>query len=56
MAELQKDTEFEKMMEQRINDSFRTPVQGGGVSDERLKEMNKKLPGWSLEPPYSFLK
>ena len=26
------------------------------VSDERLKEMNKKLPNWSLEPPFSFLK
>ena len=24
---------------------------GGG-----LKEMSKKLPEWSLEPPYSFLK
>lgn len=24
--------------------------------DERLREMNKKLPEWSLEPPFSFLK
>ena len=23
---------------------------------EKLKEMNKKLPKWSLEPPQSFLK
>ena len=21
-----------------------------------LKEMNKKLPSWSLEPPYSFIR
>ena len=26
------------------------------VSDERLKEMNKKLPSWSLEPTFGFLK
>lgn len=26
------------------------------ASDERLKEMNKRLPSWSLEPPFSFLK
>ena len=24
--------------------------------DERLREMNKKLPDWNLEPPFSFLK
>lgn len=33
---------------------------GGGetveISGERLQEMNKKLPEWSLEPPYSFLR
>ena len=39
----QQDIEFEKLMDVQI-------------SDERLKEMNKKLPEWSLEPPYSFLK
>lgn len=26
------------------------------VNEEKLKEMNKKLPKWSLEPPQSFLK
>jgi hypothetical protein len=26
------------------------------MSNERLRDMNKKLPSWSLEPPYSFLK
>lgn len=26
------------------------------VSNEKLKEMNKKLPAWSLEPPFSFFK
>ena len=48
---------FEQMMEQRIRDSFAVPGrQVEGISDERLKEMNKKLPAWSLEPPHKFLK
>ncbi|MBE6587094.1 MAG: hypothetical protein E7647_01615 [Ruminococcaceae bacterium] len=51
------EMEFEAMMKQRIQDNFVSP-DGAGVeiSDERLKEMSKKLPEWSLEPPYSFLK
>lgn len=51
------DMEFEQMMEQRIRDNFSAPNNGNvEISDERLKEMSKKLPEWSLEPPYSFLK
>ncbi len=51
------DLEFEQLMEQRIRDNFAVPANGGvQISDERLKEMSKKLPDWSLEPPYSFLK
>lgn len=51
------DAEFEQMMEQRIRENFAAPAAGGmQISDERLKEMSKKLPDWSLEPPYSFLK
>lgn len=51
------DMEFEQMMEQRIRDNFAAPnAVNVEISDERLKEMSKKLPSWSLEPPYSFLK
>lgn len=51
------ELEFEQLMAQRIRDNFSAPVSGGAeISDERLKEMSKKLPDWSLEPPYSFLK
>lgn len=50
------DIEFEQMMEQRIRDNFAAPGGSVEISDERLKEMSKKLPAWSLEPPYSFLK
>ena len=52
----EQDKEFEQMMEQRIRDNFATPNGKVEISDERLKEMNKKLPAWSLEPPYSVLK
>lgn len=51
------DMEFEQMMEQRIRDNFAAPANGNAtISDERLREMSKKLPSWSLEPPYSFIK
>lgn len=47
---------FDKM-EERIKDNF-----GGSASaaskevDAKLKEMNKKLPSWNLEPPHTFIK
>ena len=46
-----------EMLEQRIKENF-SSNEGNtyDVSDERLKELNKKLPNWSLEPPFSFLK
>lgn len=51
------DLQFEQMMEQRLKENFSSQTQeNAGMNDERLKEMNKKLPSWSLEPPYSFLK
>ncbi len=51
------DQDFEAMMEQRIRENFSAPAQAGAsAGNERLREMNKKLPAWSLEPPYSFLK
>jgi len=52
-----KDIVFEEMMEQRIRDGFDAPIKDDAeISDERLIEMSKKLPEWSLEPPYTFLK
>ena len=48
--------DFETMMEQRIQANFATAESSLNVSYERLNEMNKRLPSWSLEPPYSFLK
>ena len=51
------DQDFEAMMEQRIRENFSAPAQAGAsATNERLKEMNKKLPSWNLEPPYSSLK
>lgn len=49
--------DFEAMMETRMRQNFNTPAKSGAsASNDRLREMNKKLPSWSLEPPYSFLK
>lgn len=40
-----------------INQNFGTPTQtGASATNERLRDMNKKLPEWSLEPPTEFLK
>lgn len=49
--------EYVDLLEQKILENFASNDTGNyDVSDERLKEMNKKLPSWSLEPPFSFLK
>lgn len=49
--------EYGDLLEQKIQENFGSIDIGNyDVSDERLKEMNKKLPSWSLEPPFSFLK
>lgn len=49
--------ELGDLLEQRIQENYGTSEGSSyDVSDERLKEMNKKLPTWSLEPPFSFLK
>lgn len=46
-----------QMLEQRIQENFGSNNTGNyDVSDDRLREMNKKLPEWSLEPPFSYLK
>lgn len=51
------EMDFEQMMEQRMQANFSSANKvTADVSNERLKEMNKKLPSWSLEPPYSFIR
>lgn len=51
------EMDFEQMMEQRMQANFAgTNKVNADASNERLKEMNKKLPSWSLEPPYSFIR
>lgn len=53
----EEEMDFESMMEQRIQSTFGAQgSKNADVSSERLREMSKKLPAWSLEPPYSFLK
>lgn len=52
------DAAFEEMMQQKLNEEFGAEEtdMSGQATDERLREMNKKLPSWNLEPPYTFLK
>jgi len=52
------ELDFESLQE-GLKENFGTGAsedRSGMVTDERLKEMNKKLPSWSLEPPLKFLK
>jgi uncharacterized phage infection (PIP) family protein YhgE len=51
----QQEDEFAQLMNQRLQ-NISSSEKSGGASDDRLKEMNKKLPDWSLEPPYTYLK
>lgn len=49
------DLEFEDMMKERFDESLNEDS-APGSKDERFKEMNKKLPSWDLEPPFTYLK
>jgi len=46
---------IDDMLTQNMQQMY-TSNKGYGVSDERLNEIEKKLPSWSLEPPFSYLK
>ena len=48
--------DFEQLMENMRENFDLSEGSGLEVSDQRLREMNKKLPDWDLEPPFSFLK
>ena len=48
--------ELGDLLEKRIQENFGSGDSTYDVSDDRRKEMNKKLPSWSLEPPFGYLK
>ena len=52
------DLEFEKMITEKMNTNFGSSnmTSAEEATNERLKEMNKKLPAWDLEPPFTFIK
>ena len=53
----EKTLELSDVLEARIRENFGSDEMGNyTASSDRLKEMNKKLPTWSLEPPFSYLK
>ena len=44
-------------LEERINANFgATANTEANNNSERLREVNKKLPDWNLEPPMNFIK
>lgn len=57
MSDTNNNNAQELSFEERINANF-----GGAnnttaaAAQERLKEVNKKLPSWNLEPPLDFIK
>ena len=52
------DLEFEKMVSKKMSTNFGSAPMTAAeeATSERLKEMNKKLPSWNLEPPFTFIK
>ena len=53
----ERDPKPNHTLEQNVQASFKQYTDVDiRFSDERLKEMNKTLPEWSLEPPDDFLK
>lgn len=47
----------ELSFEDRINANFSgTNNTSASATQERLKDVNKKLPNWNLEPPLDFIK
>ena len=61
-TDMNEERDFDKMFGDMFRQGANQAQQqsGGGkgydVSDERLREMNKRLPAWNLEPPFSALK
>ncbi len=45
---------LDDMLARNMQQMYQT--RGYDMSDERLKEVEKNLPSWSLEPPFSYLK
>ena len=47
----------ELSFEERINATFSGANNtSAAATQERLKDVNKKLPSWNLEPPLDFIK
>ena len=45
---------IDDMLARNMQQMYQT--RGYDMSDDRLREVEKSLPSWSLEPPFSYLK
>lgn len=52
----QQDLDFENFTQARLNKNYGGSSFSDTATKERLKDVNKKLPSWNLEPPYDFIK
>lgn len=52
----QQDLDFENFTQARLNKNYGGSNSSDTATKERLKDVNKKLPSWNLEPPYDFIK
>lgn len=52
----QQDLDFENFTQGRLNKNYGGSSSSDTATKERLKDVNKKLPSWNLEPPYDFIK
>ena len=52
------DLDFEAMISEKLADNFGSGKMTAAeeATEQRLKEMNKKLPSWNLEPPFTYIK
>lgn len=45
----------EMMTRQMAENSTDTTEEGLNLNDEKLRDLSKTLPAWSIEPPFKFL-
>ena len=52
------DLDFEAMISEKLANNFGAANMTAAeeATQQRLKEMNKKLPSWNLEPPFTYIK
>lgn len=56
MSEINNINQDELTFEEKLSTNFDGVLSDTSAKAERLKDVNKKLPKWNLEPPMNFIK